>query len=69
MVWRDLFLASRQAILGYKGPRYWRAGEQPLGFPCALCLGEIWPKQEKRAQYPCGAAGSGGGRQENGNNL
>ncbi len=31
MAWRDLFLASRQAILGYKGPRYWRAGEHPLG--------------------------------------
>jgi uncharacterized protein with GYD domain len=30
MAWRDLFLASRQAILGYKEPRYWRAGEQPL---------------------------------------
>jgi uncharacterized protein with GYD domain len=50
MAWRDLFLASRQAILGDKGPRYWRTCEQPLGDFHARFASAKFDQRKRNAQ-------------------
>jgi hypothetical protein len=68
MAWGELFLASRQIIFGDKEPGTDELANKP-GFHATRFASAKFDQRKGNAHSTdCGAAGSGGGREENGSN-
>jgi hypothetical protein len=69
MAWGDLFLASRQIIFGDEGPGTDEEASKPgLSMPTRFASAKFDQRKGNAHSTDCGAAGSGGGREENGSN-